>query len=346
MRTINLEIEKVNHKMIDMIKNNQAFQSPVGLNGMMGLCMYFYQMSRKMENSQYEDTADKICDFVSATINKSISLHIENGLTGIGLGLIKLIKEEYVEGNINEILEEIDVLVYKTIFFDEDKIIDLQLTTELLYYCCVRYKEQKVGSEGEFIFRNLIFRMLNSYDFLSEENFNEPSSFSLHFHLPFFLRVMGLIVNLEPFRQKVKKIAEDMTNQIISKIPVLHAHRLYMIWSMIELTKNIELPAWEKHLRLLKNEIDVHKIIEHEILPDNIFFIDGFTGILYLLTEYNKMVSEIDKISFDVSVFFNKISDSFTWRKLLFDEKFLTDNMGMNGFCGTALVLINNLKNE
>jgi len=143
MRTINLEIEKVNHKMIDMIKNNHEFQNPVGLNGMMGFCMYFYQMSRIRSNIQYNDIADGICYYVNQTINKSISLHIENGLTGIGLGLIKLIKEEYVEGNINEILEEIDVLVYKTIFFDEDKILDLQLTTELLYYCCVRYKEQE-----------------------------------------------------------------------------------------------------------------------------------------------------------------------------------------------------------
>ncbi len=84
----------------------------IGLfNGKMGICAYLYNYYRYSGISLFETLADGLLDEI---YNSKVKLDstIQNGYTGIGLGLCYLIKNGFVKGNANEVLEDIDKKVY------------------------------------------------------------------------------------------------------------------------------------------------------------------------------------------------------------------------------------------
>ena len=65
---------------------------PVGLFvGQMGLCIYWYQQSRIYKNSKYEQLASELLDKVFQNINKNPCCDLENGILGIGFGVLYLL---------------------------------------------------------------------------------------------------------------------------------------------------------------------------------------------------------------------------------------------------------------
>ncbi|MDR0836532.1 MAG: hypothetical protein LBN11_08155 [Tannerella sp.] len=339
------ETDFISNKIANTVKGNTFFSYPTGLTGKLGFCIYLYTRNKLDAKIQYENLADELIDVIYSGINEFLPPDIENGLTGIGLGIRYLIKEHFIEGDINELLEKIDISVFKTIYFPKDGLVpDNRLKAELLYYCGVRYEDREKGASGECILKKLIFNILNSCTSISDDFLEEPDSFSLSFRLPFFLYSLGTVAACEPFRHKVKTIMDEMTNKVVSLLPVLHSHRLYLLWGMCRLAKTFRIPAWEEHIRLLRNSININRIISNEIQGEDIFLKTGLTGIGYLLQDYNKMVDDTEKILYDPALFHERITTSVTWRKLQHDEQFLKTNMGLSGFCGAALLLLNNMK--
>ncbi len=92
---------------------NRLIVSPppenLGLSGgMMGQCLFYYWIHRKTQIKQYEKTADKLLDNTVENIHSIQSFRFENGLTGIGWSIAHLLRHEFVSGEANEILEEVD----------------------------------------------------------------------------------------------------------------------------------------------------------------------------------------------------------------------------------------------
>jgi hypothetical protein len=300
-------------------------------------------MSKLLHQPQYESAADSLLDSFYGKAYDILPKGIEYGVAGLGFGLMYLIKKHLAEGDINDVLEEIDIQIFRPLTFLKDQTLsDSFRKAELLYYCSVRYGDQMQGEVNEMIFKRLIFSILNSCVSIPDDLTKEPVSFSLSFRLPFFLYSLGATAAHEPFRYKVKKIAEGITGKVVSLLPVLHSHRLYLLWGMIRLTQIFRLPAWEEHIHLLRSGMDMNRIIDGEIADDNIFFQNGLTGIGCLLQDYNNRVNDAEKIQYDPFALCDRIGASQAWRKLQYDGKFLIDNMGLSGFCGTALFLLTN----
>jgi lantibiotic modifying enzyme len=120
-------------------------QPSLGLmRGKMGYSIFFYHASKFTNNEQYINVADRLLDSVCKGVNERYTSDIVNGLAGIGLGIDYLIKQKYIDGNINDVLEKIDIPIFKTISFQENKLpLDFRLKIQLLYYCCIRLKDQK-----------------------------------------------------------------------------------------------------------------------------------------------------------------------------------------------------------
>ncbi|MDR0606047.1 MAG: hypothetical protein LBG80_17300 [Bacteroidales bacterium] len=310
------------------------------MSGKMGYCIYFYHASIFAKEKQYNVIADQLLDSICKEADEKISLDIPFGLAGIGLGIDYLIKRRYVEGNINDVLEKIDIPVFNMISFKSNQLpVDFRIKIQLLYYCYVRLQCQKDKSDGCFIFEHIIFKLLNSIIQFSSELWEEPYSFSLRYQLPFFLYILGLLSTINTFRDKIRKMTDEITHYVISQIPVSHAHRLYLIWGMSYPVKEFNLSSWEKHIQLLKREIDVTHILNNEFEDKNIFLEEGISGVLLLLILYNDSVNNEDKIKYDVTPFINKIASSATWMRLKNDIDFLKMNSGLNGFCGISLII-------
>ncbi|MDR1153630.1 MAG: hypothetical protein LBL04_02880 [Bacteroidales bacterium] len=315
---------------------------PLGLlDGRMGYCIYFFELATILKNSQYKKIAEKLLDTICKEVTHHLPLNIENGLVGIGCGIHHLLQEKHIGGNENDILEKFDIPVFKALSFTEKKPpLDMRIKTQLLYYLSVRYQVQKETSDKEYIFRELVYNILNSFTLLPGELWEEPYSFSIQYRLPFFLYSLGQIAGFEIFRHKVKKIVDEITPKVISFMPVSHAHRLFLVLGMHNVNKIIHQPSWDHHIQLLKREIDINHILTNELRDQNVFLLNGLSGILFLLSTYNHMVGDDEKIFFDTDVVREKIISSTVWSKFLNDDLFFKANSNMNGFCSIALTLL------
>lgn len=88
---------------------NSSFLDNLGLfHGKMGIAIFFYHYARYADISVYEDFAGELLDEIYEDIHRGISFDFENGLCGIGWGIEYLLQNKYIEGDSDEILEDID----------------------------------------------------------------------------------------------------------------------------------------------------------------------------------------------------------------------------------------------
>jgi hypothetical protein len=147
-------IKVINEKLMEMAKR----QLPGLMHGQTGLCIYFYKANKLLNQPRYETVADGLLDAIYEQKHENLPNGIEYGVAGIGLGFTHLIRERFSEGNINEILEMIDIQIFKFLTsLKKQTLLNTQEKAELLYYYSVRYKDLEKGSANEYIFNNLIF---------------------------------------------------------------------------------------------------------------------------------------------------------------------------------------------
>jgi hypothetical protein len=98
--------------------------------------------------------------------------------------------------------------------------------------------------------------------------------------------------------------------------------------------------GWDKHIELLKRELDLDEIMNNELKDRNIFFMDGATSI-FLLTESIKKDLGDEKVFVFQQKILEKIEQSEVWHLLeTVSEYFKIHNGLYNGFLGAALLLI------
>lgn len=91
---------------------NGGFLQRTGLaGGKLGIALFFYHYAQYSGNKYYDELAGSLLDDLSDQINFSAPLDFENGLTGIGWGISYLLRKGFIEGDIDEILEEIDIAI-------------------------------------------------------------------------------------------------------------------------------------------------------------------------------------------------------------------------------------------
>lgn len=92
-----------------------SYWDSLGLQvGKMGAVLFFFHYARYTGNVLYENYAEELFDEVYNDVNKGISYGFANGLCGIGWAVEYLVKQEFIEGDTDDALEEIDrqVMVY------------------------------------------------------------------------------------------------------------------------------------------------------------------------------------------------------------------------------------------
>lgn len=90
----------------------EELENPGLYNGKLGMIILFYEYSRYSGDGLYEQFADEIMDTV-LELPESLSFHFSDGLTGIGWGIAYLLKEKFIEGDIDDILSEVDMKLKK-----------------------------------------------------------------------------------------------------------------------------------------------------------------------------------------------------------------------------------------
>lgn len=118
---------------------NSDFMPNIGLfHGKMGLVLFFSVYARFSKNELYNQFAYDLLDEVYEDIHKDILLDFENGLCGIGWAIEFLVQNGYMEGDTDEILEDVDKHIMQ---YNVCRISDLSFRNGLagiVYYVCAR----------------------------------------------------------------------------------------------------------------------------------------------------------------------------------------------------------------
>ena len=96
--------------------------------GKMGMSVFFFLLSRHTANRWYEEFAGELLDDVCNGLSQYCSVTFNEGLCGIGWAIEFLKKEGFVEGDTDEILDEVDKKVMER---DVRRITDISLETGL-----------------------------------------------------------------------------------------------------------------------------------------------------------------------------------------------------------------------
>ena len=302
-------IEKFNQIAINVDHNNL----PVGLyHGKMGLCIYFYEFARLTSEKKYRIIADKIFDDTVNSVTEHIEIDSSNGLTGICMAVDFLIESGYIKGNPDHILKNYDDKIIQSLLFnrmlDANPSLDtIKIVMGNLAYCTTRLQNTKLPNNERIIIQGAIIEVINKIESLAVDKFTEPPAFSLTaYFIPLYLQLLKRLYLLNFYNYKIVKIIDDMSPQILSLYPLNKANRLLLCSAMSEINAIAgNIAGWDRHIELLKQDIDIHQII-HEFRNKDLTFNKGLCGFYYLLRktgikeEYNDL-------------FINRIENSDIW---------------------------------
>lgn len=120
------------------------FCKEIGLwNGKTGMSLFFFLLSRHSGNRWYEEFAGELLDDVCSSLSQQCPVTFADGLCGIGWAIEFLKKEGFIEGDTDDILEEVDKQVMER---DVRRITDTSLETGLAgiaAYVCNRLDSER-----------------------------------------------------------------------------------------------------------------------------------------------------------------------------------------------------------
>lgn len=130
-------------EILKRIAENNLFkrhcQKKNGLfHGRMGMAVFFFLYARHTDSRIYEDFAGNLIDDIYDDISTAMPVGLKDGLCGIGWGIEYLVQQRYLEGNTDEILEDIDLKIMEK---DLRRITDYSLENGLegiLWYALMR----------------------------------------------------------------------------------------------------------------------------------------------------------------------------------------------------------------
>ena len=332
-------------KLIDRLLSFELSRYPVSLfHGKMGLSIYLFHMAKIESNPEYHSMADKLLDQVLLhDLSKNHSIDVEDGLAGVGLGVTWLVKNGFIEGDLNEMLEVIDNAIYRRIVFQTNpaSFSPIQLL-HLTGYLYIRLKEQTAGTQCiASLLQDLIIKVLNMlYSKIDDEFLNESYTFSAyHYQLPVLLWVISKLLEAGFYNDRIYKMLDDLQLRILSRFPLLHANRLFLLWGMLHLMPYVHQTSWSKYIQLLYREISLDEIFENEMTNRKIFISNGLSSIYLLLHTINRNFPDY-QIPFDPQTIYTKLQNSDAWNALLERDYFYKIHQGLfNGFPGVQLVL-------
>jgi hypothetical protein len=287
-----LDYKNISEVIMDTIKHSE---NNGVMHGNTGFCIFFYHLARYTNNSEYELFADDLLDKVFANLSASISsITFENGLAGIGWGIEYLVQNVFIEGNTDEILEEVDNRVFWTL--NEDKYRKIEFGEGLsgyLFYLIYRLKNKKMPfSMAQRINRELLILIINNiYEQVTSQfsSIVEEKQFDLFWRFPVVLYGLIEAYKLNVCNDKIRCMITQWIPYFEAYIPSMHINRLYMATILSLVNTQFPNKRIEKQIQILIFATDF-ETLKTELDPNTLNIRFGWSGIVLLLYKASQII--------------------------------------------------------
>lgn len=257
------------------------------MHGNIGICIFFYHLARNTSNPDYENIASDLLDKAFDNMNKSNGVDFENGLAGIGWGIEYLVQNNFVEGETDIILEEVDNAIFRALH--EHRYSSFELTNDLtgyLFYLISRLKNKKEPFSGaQRINSELFILTINKIDELVTSQFPtivKELQFDLFWRFPVMLFGLTEAFKLNIYNEKIRNVIKQWTPYFEVYIPSLHINRLFLAVVLKKINTLMPDTRLEKQIQILLFATDFEVLqteVDHNVL--NIRY--GWPGVALLL---------------------------------------------------------------
>lgn len=338
-----INLERKIKAMNELIMRHDPGKMPWGLyDGKLGLCIYFFHLARQTGQEEYKKYAENLLENCVAEINSHLGADIENGLSGFALTLGYLTERQFISGDVNRSLSEIDSIIFRELNFKwlENPNQSGASYIPLLFYLADRIRRLDNNRLNREIFQDLAVHIVNKL--YHELDIYSPSAhFSLESTIPLYLICLGELYKLGFFNYKLKKVFDKLSPVILSMRPQNQSLRLYLCMAINRVNGQIEIPGWKEHADMLFGQIDHHSAINEEFRSGDIGILKGMTGYALLLSWADKHYKGLNILSSNKEQIIDRIDHSILWE----NNSQNGCNLGlMNGFAGMALVYYSFLK--
>ena len=284
-RIVPFEKHKINYRMshqsdIDIIDNiiidNSDKISEEGLlKGRMGVILFFYKLYKKTGNDRYVCFAEYQVDLLTEKV-EHITIEFGGDLSGIGWGIEYLIQNQFVDGDADDILQDIDSYILREFMKPGRTLLDID---DVAYY----FYQRLVGKKGNstIMLRYFIIHVLDLIDARLEEMVQHPnmikdilSDFTLRNPFLFTLWILKAYHPLEIFNFRIERLIETILHEILNSQEIMHPGNELFLLLILEKMQGLTFKKKEiqTQLDLLinKSSINALKIQEKELSREQI----------------------------------------------------------------------------
>ncbi len=297
-------IEYINNTLI----LNTSFIDNIGLmHGKMGICIYFYHLAHKTRNKTYENYAGELIDEIYEEINTNTPLDFENGLAGIGWGIEYLVQNKFIDADTDDILAELDEMLYKKSL--NSQVNDISLLTGMIglgTYFLMRFKNSN-SSDNKTPKRNLkhyLILLIDSTERMLTDNSNilkEPKAFDITWDYPVLLLFLANLHSLNIYNHKVEIIINKLIvqSQEINDFPKLFSNHLFLAYALSKVYEFYHLPIINNLSTKLFESVNLNAIYLEIHTNNSIRY--GKSGITLITKKIPEYVEQWDMLKYDSS---------------------------------------------
>lgn len=322
-----------------LMQHASGLTNPGLLNGKMGISLYFFYLAKYTSNPAHQNFAETILDEVYEHIQQNkTTCGFADGLAGIAWAIVHLIEKRFVEADADEILSDADDQIYYHLHQPPE--MNFGFSEGLLgylYYVISRIRwRESVRIEGDFVFERLLADLLNRAAGTIDDRrlrLEEPPFFNLNWDLPLLLLLLGETKSLSLYESKLDKMINSIEPSVLSYFPRHQANKLYLLFSITELLKYFDLPAFRCHGEVIRTYIDPTALFDKELGDKNIFLSNGLSGLYFILQGLNlPFLSSGEAGELNIS---NRIQQSQYFQSILKGDQKTAPNLGLlNGLTG------------
>lgn len=272
----------------------------------MGACLYFFEAFHQKSDPRFEKAAESALQDVYSFVHQNpVPSYFDNGLAGIAWGIHQLIKNGSLEGDADELLEQIDNILFKVIS-EKSEEIEFGVKRGLLGYLLYIFNRlAELSDIREFhisreLFTSLATLLVNRIHLMVESGkaaFFEPKGFYLFWDLPNYLYLLAEAERLDILPDKINRMIKDITPIVLSTLPQNPGNSLNLYWSM----KRLSVPDWEHHASILIKRLIKTPLTGFGLSNKALYVENGLAGLILLDAQIKGEISDYVSIFENIS---------------------------------------------